>query len=382
MLDKTHLLLLVVFGLFLGASAANASVELFVDEFNTPGPFDPLEHGWTGYVGWESAVIDNDGLEIIYPPDEPGSRRLERLLQGNGSFVTRFEFSEFDLGVAGPRLDAATRFHFSHVLDVDGDTAGFGVNFVHLGDSLEEGYRLVVGSPSMRNFATQVPRSTGPAYIEVSFDRAGQEFSLTYEPDVRDAIAPLVFGPFAYKRDVSDWQWLFVNFENVASHDVPYRVVLSSVSVTPASGLLGDFDGDGTLGVSDVDRLMTFFRKGVSAADVNGDRVVDSRDVAFWIYDLKSTYFGDANLDGEFASSDLILVFESGEYEDRITGNSTWSTGDWNGDGDFTTSDLVVAFQDGGYEQGPREAVSSVPEPSGILSLLIGGMLCLARSRR
>ncbi|MCA9148697.1 MAG: PEP-CTERM sorting domain-containing protein [Planctomycetales bacterium] len=63
--------------------------------------------------------------------------------------------------------------------------------------------------------------------------------------------------------------------------------------------------------------------------------------------------------------------------------NSTWSTGDWNGDGEFTTSDLVVAFQDGGYEQGPRSAVSSVPESSGMLSLLIGGMLSLfARSRR
>ena len=64
----------------------------------------------------------------------------------------------------------------------------------------------------------------------------------------------------------------------------------------------------------------------------NGDRIV-----------------GDANGDGIFNSSDLVLVFQAGEYEDAVAGNSTFAEGDWNGDGDFTTADLVLAFQLGLY---------------------------------
>jgi hypothetical protein len=54
---------------------------------------------------------------------------------------------------------------------------------------------------------------------------------------------------------------------------------------------------------------------------------------------------GDSNLDGIVNSSDLVLVFQAGEYEDLIVSNSTFEEGDWNGDGDFTTSDLVLLMQ-------------------------------------
>ena len=35
------------------------------------------------------------------------------------------------------------------------------------------------------------------------------------------------------------------------------------------------------------------------------------------------TWFGDVNLDGEFSSTDLVQVFQTGEYEDGIAGSST-----------------------------------------------------------
>ncbi len=60
---------------------------------------------------------------------------------------------------------------------------------------------------------------------------------------------------------------------------------------------------------------------------------------------------GDANHDGGFDSSDLITVFQTGEYEDDIEDNSVWEEGDWNGDGDFNSSDLVVAFKTGRYTE-------------------------------
>ncbi|MCA9196079.1 MAG: tandem-95 repeat protein, partial [Planctomycetales bacterium] len=58
---------------------------------------------------------------------------------------------------------------------------------------------------------------------------------------------------------------------------------------------------------------------------------------------------GDSNLDGIFNTSDLVTIFQIGEYEDTVAGNSTWIEGDWNGDGDFNTSDLVFAFQANTY---------------------------------
>ncbi len=63
---------------------------------------------------------------------------------------------------------------------------------------------------------------------------------------------------------------------------------------------------------------------------------------------------GDVNHDGIFNSTDLILLFQSGEYEDAVPGNSTVDEGDWNGDGDFTSADLIIAFRSGTYIRGSR----------------------------
>ena len=63
---------------------------------------------------------------------------------------------------------------------------------------------------------------------------------------------------------------------------------------------------------------------------------------------------GDSNLDGIFNSTDLIVVFQAGEYEDGIANNSSWGTGDWNGDGEFDTADLVYAFQAGTYSRAAK----------------------------
>jgi hypothetical protein len=95
-------------------------------------------------------------------------------------------------------------------------------------------------------------------------------------------------------------------------------------------------------------------------------------DRLYWVATLAGTYIGDANLDGQFDTTDLVTVISAGQYEDDLAENSGWASGDWNGDGDFTSSDLIAALADGGYEQGPRAAVSAVPEPNGLLLLLSG----------
>ena len=144
----------------------------------------------------------------------------------------------------------------------------------------------------------------------------------------------------------------------------------------------GDFNGDSTLTVEDIDLLTTETRRRDSRGwfDLNNDDDVSTDDRTIWIRELMGTYYGDSNLDGEFNSSDLVQVFAAAEYEDEQPLNSTWATGDWNGDGDFDSADLTFVLQYGEYETGPRKALASVPEPTTFM--LLPTILALWTSRR
>jgi hypothetical protein len=143
----------------------------------------------------------------------------------------------------------------------------------------------------------------------------------------------------------------------------------------------GDYNGDGHANVWDIDlqALATGASNPyIAEFDENGDGLLDAVDRDIWVHQHTRTYFGDADLDGEFDSGDLVSVFVAGEYEDRMFGNSTWSTGDWDGDGDFSSSDLVLALADGGYEAGQRPAAVSEPSSHRLLTLA----LCISCSWR
>ena len=118
-----------------------------------------------------------------------------------------------------------------------------------------------------------------------------------------------------------------------------------------AGGIPGDFDHNGVVDVADVDALAEQLRSPNPdpSFDLNGDRFVNSADRDVLILDILGTSYGDANLNGVFNSTDMVIVFQRGEYEDGVPGNSTWAEGDWNGDGEFDSSDMVKAFQGGGY---------------------------------
>ena len=153
----------------------------------------------------------------------------------------------------------------------------------------------------------------------------------------------------------------------------------------PVAAVEGDFNGDFEIDVIDIDMLTAEVQamSNDGAFDLTGDQVVDNADRVRWIEGVRNTYFGDSNLDGEFNSTDFVVVFTANEYEDGVAGNSTWSEGDWNGDGDFDSADFVAAFTSGGYEMGPRVPVVAVPEPVGIYSLLIvAALLGAIRARR
>ncbi|MCA9212107.1 MAG: hypothetical protein KDB27_03505, partial [Planctomycetales bacterium] len=128
---------------------------------------------------------------------------------------------------------------------------------------------------------------------------------------------------------------------------------------------VGDINEDEVVDVMDIDDFAADLRTGQplpASADLNGDGNVTFDDRVFLVRNVLNTFLGDANLDGEFNSSDLSLVFQASEYFDEKVGNSVWATGDWNGDGEFTSGDLVAAFKENSYEAGPRPPLT-VPEP-------------------
>jgi hypothetical protein len=140
-----------------------------------------------------------------------------------------------------------------------------------------------------------------------------------------------------------------------------------------AVGQPGDFDVNGALDVNDLDRLTAAVRQGADLSyDINRDGMLDSEDHWVWIHELRGTHFGDANLDGEFNSNDLVQVLAAGVYE---TGDRAgWAEGDWNGDDIFDTSDMVAAFTDAAYEKASRSEL--VPEPTSTV-LFSAGFVCL-----
>ena len=134
----------------------------------------------------------------------------------------------------------------------------------------------------------------------------------------------------------------------------------------------GDFNGDGILDIEDLRMLSAAIADGGAELqyDVDHSGLADLQDRRHWVTDLQKTWIGDANLDGQFNSTDFVEVFQAGKFE---TNNAAgWRHGDWDGDWRCTTSDFVMAFQDGGYEQGPRTALAAVPEPGASMLLVIG----------
>ena len=116
----------------------------------------------------------------------------------------------------------------------------------------------------------------------------------------------------------------------------------------------GDFNNDGVINDLDIDLLTAGIRNHNLDFDLTADHQIDDADLRFMVEEILQTHFGDSNLDGQFDTTDLIKVFQIGEFEDGLPMNSTWADGDWNGDQEFGTGDLILAFQSGGFLRAAR----------------------------
>ncbi len=206
-----------------------------------------------------------------------------------------------------------------------------------------------------------------------------------WEPEWGGLVSPgsplqLKYGPEAYNGAIDE----VAIFSRALSGDEIKELMLG-FPWQGGGGDTGDYNGDGVLDAADADLQSAEMKKpeadqDLATFDHNDDKVVNVDDRLIWVKDLRKTWVGDSNNDGEFNSSDLVAVFGEGLYE---TGNMAgWAAGDWDGDMLFNSTDLVFAFTDGGYELGPQPEGGAVPEPTSLVLLLLGGLMMLVKRRK
>ena len=159
-----------------------------------------------------------------------------------------------------------------------------------------------------------------------------------------------------------------VNYGLGSAYDAS-QIVLSDF--LRLGGLLGDFDNNGLLDAADIDLLSAAVGGYSTSYDLNSDGQITGGDRIVWVEDLKNTYFGDANLDGQFNSVDIVNVLQAGKF--ATNERAGWNEGDWDGNALFDRHDIIVALQDGGYGQGTRSATSDVPQGGALAAIASGG---------
>ena len=368
-----------------------AAIAGFVETFNGDGqytssitPINNLDNpSWEiETFGGGHLQLTGGALSIQEAPmqDELGDgHRFTRGDLGSGSFRYRIALNDLRIGdVPGGSPATSGRFFFRHYFDSvsrdyfvwlsmskDPETNEMGV-----GIAVDEG----PDTPPRSLHGIVLPELSNLSLI-IEFDASTSSVQGFYDV-LDDQVEPIPFGPAeTYRGILAPEQSMELV---LGGGHGGLELAIDRWSFLPLNPVPGDFTGDMDLNLGDLRLLETEVSAGTitSEFDLTDDNLVNEDDLRFWITDLKRTYFGDANLDGEFASSDLVNIFLAGEYEDDIEGNSTWAEGDWNSDADFTSSDLVLAFVEGGYEQGPRAAV---PEPPPCAVML--GIAMLPRRR-
>ena len=247
--------------------------------------------------------------------------------------------------------------------------------------------------------------TSGWEYLVASFNKSGVYYRgyFTVQDGNDDLTAKFGSGEFNTSfgliDSVGDWCYVAVSANYDSSwNETDYTVYSANLT-----------DGDTTLSsVSDigVGSFLTGTAFGIGGLSVNGiapneyyqeasnaqmDQVVfynGVKDAAFFQANLDRILAGgspdipgDANRDSKVDGSDVTIL--AGNWQAGVTGepNATWDMGDFNGDGKVDGSDVTILA--GNWQAGVETAATSVPEPSMLVLLILGGLaLCFGRHGR
>ena len=145
------------------------------------------------------------------------------------------------------------------------------------------------------------------------------------------------------------------------------------LSVGGMAQLTCDFDSSGGCDINDIDALVMEIAAGGNdlSFDLTGDGMVDGADLNEWrsvageanLGEGRAYLAGDANLDAVVDGQDFVVWNGS-----KFTATGKWSEGDFNADGNTDGQDFIV-WNSSKFQSAD---VTTVPEPSGLLSLLLG----------
>jgi len=209
--------------------------------------------------------------------------------------------------------------------------------------------------------------------VPVGYDLSGTEQRPVYIGVGADS------GSGALEKFYQGWVDDVAVWNEALTEDQIATVMSGDFSEWISDGILGDYNDNGQLDAGDLDLQAAAIAANDLAYDLNNDGATNYADRQVWVKDLKSTWIGDANLDGVFDSGDFVVAFTAGKYESGDAAG--WADGDFDGNMLFDSADFVASFIDGGYEAGPVAAVAAVPEPSSVLLILVG-LLGVLRIRR
>ena len=339
-----------------------AAAELILfEEFADGDPFDANPASWVG-GGGDSLSVDETGL--LMESDDFGRAGVQELGLTDISVRTRVSVIE------GGMVGIASRWQ------PGGPNGSSYYGVTGSGSTL-----LGIGS-TMAILASGGVRNVNLSDVMLQLDVIGDQIDFwIWKPSEMMPEEPNLS---THHTDITDGDfYIFAGGSYDFDPRGPVKVAIRYVEVADRHIATGDFDSNGQLDIDDLNSLSAAINGNAHSLryDVNDNEAVDQQDHKFWVKELRRTYFGDANLDGEFNSLDLTEVLQAGKYGLNV--EASWAHGDWTGDGRFDRNDILLALQDGGYGQGRLAAVTPIPEPSCVMLLLIGaiGVLRVMRLR-
>lgn len=178
---------------------------------------------------------------------------------------------------------------------------------------------------------------------------------------------------------------------NLEEYSFGFFLGIGASGESPFAGsLLGDFDLDGVLDLDDVELLHDAIGSESLVYDLPGaaDNSVDVEDLEVWLEDLFGSKLGDLDLDGD------VDIVDFGEFALNFGADvDTYALGDLDGDGDVDIVDFGLFGSNFGFGTALSEedlaafsafaifAESTVPEPTSLALLSLGGLAVLRRRR-
>ena len=163
-----------------------------------------------------------------------------------------------------------------------------------------------------------------------------------------------------------------------------WEYIVPIEAVRHPTDIIGDLNYNGEFDMQDLDILTQNVAVAPEAPhgdflrrlDLNGDESVDVSDVNHWVTQLKSTFVGDANLDGEVKFDDFLAL--SANFGQA----GGWAEGDFNADEQVDFPDFLALSANFGNVAAATHA-EAVPEPTAATIALFGllGLVGLRKRR-